>query len=191
MNFGSSGERCFPLMSSKGQQRGPMEMSMDIRLVRIDDRLIHGQVSTVWTKITRVNRILVVSDSVAKNDMHKTLLKQAAPPGVIVSVITVRKMVAIANDSKFDSFKAMLLFTNPHDVVTVVKHGARIKSINIGGMSYSEGKKMITNAVAVNKEDVRAFQYLHQQGIELEIRKVSSDSKVNMMNLLKKEGMLE
>lgn len=50
---------------------------------------------------------------------------------------------------------------------------------------------MITNAVAVNKEDVRAFQYLHQQGIELEIRKVSSDSKVNMMNLLKKEGMLE
>ena len=62
-------------MSSKGQQRGPMEMSMDIRLVRIDDRLIHGQVSTVWTKITRVNRILVVSDSVAKNDMHKTLLK--------------------------------------------------------------------------------------------------------------------
>lgn len=191
MNFGSSEERCFPLMSSKGQQRGPKEMSMDIRLVRIDDRLIHGQVSTVWTKITRVNRILVVSDSVAKNDMHKTLLKQAAPPGVIVSVITVRKMVAIANDSKFDSFKAMLLFTNPHDVVTVVKNGARIKSINIGGMSYSEGKKMITNAVAVNKEDVRAFQYLHQQGIELEIRKVSSDSKVNMMNLLKKEGMLE
>lgn len=165
-------------------------MSMDIRLVRIDDRLIHGQVSTVWTKMTKVNRILVVSDSVAKNDMHKTLLKQAAPPGVIVSVITVRKMIAIANDSKFDSFKAMLLFTNPEDVATVVRHGGQIESINIGGMSYSEGKKMITNTVAVDKKDIEAFKYLADQGIELEIRKVVSDSKVNLMNLLKKGAML-
>lgn len=88
-------------------------MTMDIRLVRIDDRLIHGQVATVWAKVTKVNRILVVSDEVAKDTLRKTLLKQAAPPGVAVNVITIDKMISIADDPKFGSFKALLLFTNP------------------------------------------------------------------------------
>lgn len=165
-------------------------MSMEIRLVRIDDRLIHGQVATVWTKSSKANRILVVSDSVAKDELRKTLLKQAVPPGVIANVITVNKMISITNDPRFSSFKAMLLFTTPEDVVKVVKNRVNIRSVNIGGMSYLNGKKMITNAVAVDQKDVDAFKYLHEKGIELEIRKVASDSKVNMMNLLKKEGLL-
>lgn len=165
-------------------------MSMEIRLVRIDDRLIHGQVATVWTKTSKANRILVVSDSVAKDELRKALLKQAVPPGVKASVITVRKMIEITHDPRFSSFKAMLLFTSPEDVVRVVKSKADIQSVNIGGMSYSTGKKMITNAVAVDQKDVDAFKYLNEKGIELEIRKVASDSKVNMVNLLKKEGLL-
>ncbi len=163
---------------------------MEIRLVRIDDRLIHGQVATVWAKVTKVNRILVVSDEVAKDLLRKTLLKQASPPGVIVNVITVDKMISIFNDSKFDHFKAMLLFTSPHDAKRAVEGGVKFDSINIGGMSFSDGKKMITNAVAVNNADVENLKYLNDQGIKLEIRKVVADNKVYMMDLLKKEKML-
>ena len=65
-------------------------MVMDIRLARIDDRLIH-KVATVWAKLTNINRILVVSDSVAHDNLRKALLVQAAPPGVKVNVITVQK----------------------------------------------------------------------------------------------------
>lgn len=165
-------------------------MTMDIRLVRIDDRLIHGQVATVWTKISKANRILVVSDEVAKDTLRKTLLKQAAPPGVATNVITIDKMIDIYQDPKFDVFKAMLLFTNPRDVKRVVEEGVIFKSVNIGGMSFSEGKKMVTNAVAVNAADVEDFKYLNDRGIELEIRKVAADSKIRMMDLLKKENML-
>lgn len=165
-------------------------MTMDIRLVRIDDRLIHGQVATVWAKVTKVNRILVVSDEVAKDTLRKTLLKQAAPPGVAVNVITIDKMISIADDPKFGSFKALLLFTNPQDVRRVVEGGITLHSVNIGGMSFSDGKKMITNAVAVNDKDVEDLKFLNDQGIELEIRKVVSDNKGNMMELLKKEGLV-
>ncbi len=49
-------------------------MVMDIRLARIDDRLIHGQVATVWAKLTNINRILVVSDSVAHDNLRKSLV---------------------------------------------------------------------------------------------------------------------
>lgn len=165
-------------------------MSMEIRLVRIDDRLIHGQVVTVWAKVTKVNRILVVSDVVAKDMLRKTLLKQAAPPGVNVNVITIDKMISIYDDPTFNTFKSMLLFTNPRDVRRVVEGGVSFDSINIGGMSFSDGKKMITNAVAVNHQDIEDLHYLSEQGIGLEIRKVVTDNKVYMMDLLKKEGMV-
>ena len=165
-------------------------MSMEIRLARIDDRLIHGQVATVWAKVTKVNRILVVSDEVAKDILRKTLLKQASPPGIIVNVITIDKMILIFNDPKFDSFKSMLLFTSPQDVRRVVEGGVILDSINIGGMSFSGGKKMITNAVAVDSQDVEDLKYLNDKGIKLEIRKVVADNKVHMMDLLKKEKML-
>ncbi|MGX7149745.1 mannose/fructose/sorbose PTS transporter subunit IIB [Enterococcus ureasiticus] len=163
---------------------------MDIRLVRIDDRLIHGQVATVWTKSTNVNRILVISDAVAYDTLRKALLVQAAPPGVKVNVITVEKMIDIFSDERFDSLKVMLLFTNPEDVKRVVEGKVVFNSVNIGGMSFTSGKRMITNAVAVNKEDIAAFKYLHEHGITLEIRKVVADSKVDLMELLKKEQLV-
>ncbi|MBO0470366.1 PTS sugar transporter subunit IIB [Enterococcus sp. DIV0242_7C1] len=163
---------------------------MDIRLVRIDDRLIHGQVATVWTKSTNVERILVISDAVAHDTLRKALLVQAAPPGVKVNVITVEKMIEIFGDERFEGLKVMLLFTNPEDVQRVVKGNVVFDSVNIGGMSFTSGKRMISNAVAVDEQDIAAFKYLHDQGIELEIRKVVADSQVNLMELLKKEQLV-
>ncbi len=166
-------------------------MTMDIKLARIDDRLIHGQVATVWAKATQINRILVVSDTVAYDNLRKMLLQQAAPPGVKVNVITVKKMIQIYNDRRFDSFKAMILFTNPQDVVQLVTAGIKIYSVNIGGMSFASGKQMVTNTISVDEEDVKAFKYLSDQEIELEVRKVITDTKVNLMDILKKKKLLD
>ena len=157
---------------------------MDIRLVRIDDRLIHGQVATVWSKITQCNRIIIVSDEVVKDELRKTMLKQVAPPGIKSHVISVKKMTEIYTDPRFDSFKALVLFTNPTEVLRVVQGGVDIKSVNIGGMSFQTGKTQITSAVSVNEDDIKAFKALHELGIELEIRKVAKDSKVDLMSKL-------
>ena len=94
-------------------------------------------------------------------------------------------MIDVYPDPRFDSFRAMLLFTNPLDVKRVVEGGVQLTSVNIGGMSFSTGKRMITNAVAVDANDLKAFLFLNEQGIELEIRKVAADSQVNLMDLLK------
>lgn len=164
---------------------------MDIRLVRIDDRLLHGQVATVWTKATKINRILIVSDKVAEDTLRKNLLIQAAPPEVLVNILPIQKMIDIYLDERFDHFKAMLLFNNPTDVVRIIKGGIKITEINVGGMSFQIGKQMITNAIAVDQTDIAAFNYLHNQGIQLEIRKVVTDSRLDMMNLLKKENLVK
>ncbi|MBQ0535315.1 PTS mannose transporter subunit IIAB [Providencia huaxiensis] len=159
---------------------------MVIALARVDDRLIHGQVATRWTKETQVKRIIVVSDDVAKDQVRSTLLKQVAPPGVTAHVVDVAKCIRVYNNPKYAGERVMLLFTNPTDVKRIVEEGVDIKSVNIGGMAYHDGKTMVTNAVSINQEDIDAFNYLNDKNIELEVRKVSSDSKVYMMDLINK-----
>lgn len=159
---------------------------MDIRLLRIDDRLIHGQVATTWAKSTGISRIIVVSDQVAENPLQNLLLKQAAPPEIKAHVISVSKLTEIASHPLLNDVKVMLLFTNPADVMESYKNGIKFDQVNIGGMKFTEGKQMVTHFVSVDQEDIDAFQYLYEQGIELEIRKVPGDRKQLVMDVLKK-----
>ncbi|QKJ87365.1 PTS system, mannose-specific IIAB component [Paramixta manurensis] len=161
---------------------------MKIGLARIDDRLIHGQVATRWTKETNVTRIIVVSDEVAADNVRKTLLTQVAPPGVTAHVVDVDKMVRVYNNPKYGQDRVMLLFTNPTDVERIVEQGVQIKSVNIGGMAFRQGKTQVNNAVSVDAKDIEAFNKLNQRGIELEVRKVSTDPRLKMMDLIAKVG---
>ncbi|MBN6044990.1 PTS mannose transporter subunit IIAB [Citrobacter sp. ku-bf4] len=161
---------------------------MQIGLARIDDRLIHGQVATRWTKETNVTRIIVVSDEVAADTVRKTLLTQVAPPGVTAHVVDVAKMIRVYNNPKYAGERVMLLFTNPTDVERIVEGGVKITSVNIGGMAFRQGKTQVNNAISVDEKDIEAFNKLNARGIELEARKVSTDQKLKMMDLIAKVG---
>ncbi|MFZ7135834.1 PTS mannose transporter subunit IIAB [Avibacterium avium] len=161
-----------------------------VGLARIDDRLIHGQVATRWTKESKVSRIVVVNDDVAKDSVRSTMLKSVAPPGVTAHVVGVDKMIRVYNNPEYAGERMMLLFTNPTDVLKLLEAGLDMKSINIGGMAYKDGKKMITSAVSVDDKDIDAFKAIDAMGVELDVRKVSNDSRQYMMDLLKKNNLV-
>ncbi|ADU69546.1 PTS mannose transporter subunit IIAB [Pantoea sp. At-9b] len=177
-----------PVAKAAPQPQKPLAPGehMKIGLARIDDRLIHGQVATRWTKETNVTRIIVVSDEVANDHVRKTLLTQVAPPGVTAHVVDVDKMIRVWNNPKYGRDRVMLLFTNPTDVERIVEQGVDIKSVNIGGMAFRQGKTQVNNAVSVDEKDIAAFRKLNDRGIELEVRKVSNDPKLKMMDLIAK-----
>lgn len=154
---------------------------MNIVLARIDDRLIHGQVATVWAKESKCERIIICNDEISKNEIRKTLLKQVAPPGIKSSVVDIEKAIKVYKNPKYEGVKVLYLFTNPADVLRMVNGGVNIKSVNVGGMSFKAGKRQITGAVSIDDNDVEAFKKLHEKGIELEIRKVATDPKVDIM----------
>ncbi|NIF31397.1 PTS mannose transporter subunit IIAB [Enterobacter sp. Cy-643] len=174
-----------PKAPAPARPMGPNDY-MNIGLARIDDRLIHGQVATRWTKETNVTRIIVVSDEVAADTVRKTLLTQVAPPGVTAHVVDVAKMIRVYNNPKYAGERVMLLFTNPTDVERIVEGGVKITSVNIGGMAFRQGKTQVNNAISVDEKDIEAFKKLNDRGIELEARKVSSDQKLKMMDLIAK-----
>ena len=154
-----------------------------------DDRLIHGQVATVWSKVTGCNRIMCVSDEVAKDELRKKLLLQVVPPGLKGYVIPVAKAIEAYKNPKYDSFKTLFLFTNPTDVLRAVKGGIPFKSVNLGGKCFKDGDTLITQAVSVNAEDVKAIKELVSMGIEVEIRKLVNDTKLDAMEVLKSKGL--
>ncbi|MDF7670625.1 mannose/fructose/sorbose PTS transporter subunit IIA [Orbaceae bacterium ESL0721] len=159
---------------------------LQIVLTRVDSRLLHGQVATSWTKSTNPNRIIVVSDSVAKDDLRKKLIEQAAPPGVKANVIPIHKLIEISNDPRFGQTKALLLFENPEDVLRAIDGGVDIHQINIGSMAHSVGKVMVNKVLSMGIDDVKTFEKLAEKGVKFDVRKVPSDSNSNMDELLKK-----
>lgn len=155
-------------------------------LARVDTRLLHGQVATTWTKTTNPNRIIVVSDSVAHDDLRKKMIEQATPPGVRANVVPIDKMIQVAKDPRFGNTKAMLLFETPQDALRAIEGGVDIKEINIGSMAHSIGKVVVNKAIAMDMNDVEIIEKIKAKGITFDVRKVPSDSKENIDTLLKK-----
>ncbi len=155
-------------------------------LARIDTRLLHGQVATTWTKSTNPDRIIVVSDNVAHDELRKNMIIQAAPPGVKAHVVPIDKMIAVAKDPRFGATKALLLFETPQDALKAIQGGVDIKTLNVGSMAHSQGKVAVTKALAFDKDDVKTMREIEKLGVKFDVRKVPADSPENMDAILKK-----
>lgn len=164
---------------------------MNITLVRIDDRLIHGQVTTVWSKVANAQRIIICNDDVYNDDVRRTLLRQAAPPGMKVNVVNIEKAVAVYHNPQYQDETVFYLFTNPQDVLTMVQQGVKIATLNIGGMAWRPGKKQLTKAVSLDAADIDAFQQLDKLGVKLDLRIVASDPSVNILDKIAEQSVTE
>ncbi|MDH5173719.1 MAG: PTS sugar transporter subunit IIB [Elusimicrobiota bacterium] len=160
---------------------------MGVVLVRIDDRLIHGQVVENWMKFLKIDHVVVVNDFVASDRMQKTLFSMAVPEYAKISILATAEAKEAILNGKFEADRAMLLLVSPEDVLNLINEGVRIKKVNVGGMHYSPEKKQILKAISVSKEDVRAFQELDKLGVRLEARMVPKDEKIDIMEIINRE----
>lgn len=173
--------------NSEEQSNAGRPGTFEYVLTRIDSRLLHGQVATAWTKTVQPTRIIVVSDAVAKDKLRKNLIQQAAPPGVKAHVVPVDHMIKLAKDDQhFGGQRVLLLFENPQDVLRAVEGGIPLKTINVGSMAHSIGKVQPNKVLAFDQNDIDTFKKLQKAGLEFDVRKVPSDSKGNMDEIIKK-----
>jgi len=161
--------------------------SFDYVLARIDSRLLHGQVATSWTRSTSPTRIIVVSDTVAKDELRKKLIQQAAPSGIKAHTVPIQKMVELAKDDQhFGGQRALLLFENPQDVLRAIEGGVPLDTINVGSMSHSSGKVQPNKVLAFDQDDIDTFKKLKELGVDFDVRKVPADSYGNMDEILRR-----
>lgn len=135
--------------------------------IRIDDRLIHGQVATMWTNELGATRIMVINDEVANNDMQKSLLRMAAPPNVSTSIITKETAVKNISDGKYKGQKVFIVVKSPLDILYLLNNRLDIKEINVGNMSAKSNTEVIKTTISVTKEEKEAFKELIERGVEV------------------------
>lgn len=164
---------------------------MNITLARIDDRLIHGQVTTVWSKVANAQRIIICNDDVYNDEVRRTLLRQAAPPGMKVNVVNIEKAVAVYHNPQYQNETVFYLFTRPQDALAMVKQGVKIATLNIGGMAWRPGKKQLTKAVSLDSDDINAFRELDKLGVTLDLRVVVSDPSINILEKIEEQSFAE
>lgn len=159
----------------------PTSGHMKIPLLRIDSRLIHGQVATSWAKAVKCDAIFAISDEVAKDELRSKLLLQVAPAHLQSYVITVDKAVKVWHNPMYADRSVLWLVTKPADIVRLIEGGVEIREVNVGGMTHREGCKLISQAVAVDADDVAAFRRLHELGVKMTLQQVATNAPEDLM----------
>jgi len=155
-----------------------------IKLTRIDDRLVHGQVAFTWTPALGVNCLLIANDKVAKDEFLKMALGLAKPAGTKLLIKSLADAAAFLNDEKSRNLKILLIINSVKDAYALVNEVSEIKSVNFGGIRLKDGAKLISKAVAIDDEDITLVRELLDKGIELELRQVPTDTKQMVGSLI-------
>ncbi|SHK87926.1 PTS system, mannose-specific IIB component [Clostridium cavendishii DSM 21758] len=152
--------------------------------IRIDDRLIHGQVAAFWTNSLSISRIMVINDEVAVDDMQKSLLRMVAPASVRTSIIN--KATAVKNilAGKYEGQRVLIIVKNPKDIWDLKEAGLDINKINVGNMASKEGTKPIKRSVNVTDTDIAYFNKLLNAGVDIDAIMVPDDKECKLKDLL-------
>ncbi len=155
-----------------------------LKLTRIDDRLVHGQVAFTWTPALGINCLLVANDRTAKDEFLKMTLGLAKPAGVKLLIHSIPEAVAFLNDAANNGLKILLIVDSVKDAHALALGVTAIRSINFGGIRSREGAKLISKAVALTADDIILIRELLETGVELEVRQVPTDKKQVLQDLI-------
>ena len=153
---------------------------MSVILVRIDDRLVHGQVVEGWLRVIHATHIVVANDAVASDETQKILYSLAVPYGVSLSCLSLQEASKVWQKNAWGDDKVLILVSTPEDVVKLVAYGSPIQSVNLGGLHFRPGRIQILRAVSLDDRDVIALRELESKGIVLEARPLPLDEPVDV-----------
>lgn len=152
--------------------------------IRIDDRLIHGQVATQWTNSLAATRIMTINDEVASDPTMKSLLRIAAPANVSTSIISRETAINNISAGKYAGQRVLVIVKSPIDLVWLMDRGLEIKEVNVGNMAAREGTVNIRPTVNATAEELSAFHTLLDRGVHITAVLVPSAPVVDLKECL-------
>lgn len=156
-----------------------------VKLLRIDERLLHGQVAVTWVSNVNASSILIANDEVMENEMAKMALKMAKPNGVNLAIRSIEKGAELLNDPRSKDIGVFVIVKTIADAVRLAEQTTCISHVNIGGIRKREGGKMVAAAVHLNDEDIENLKKLQKLVDKVEFRMIPSDSAKNLDEVIR------
>lgn len=157
---------------------------MEIVNIRIDSRLIHGQVAAMWTGVLKATRIIVIDNEVIKNTMMKSVLKMACPKSCKLSILDTATATANIKNNKYDSDRVFIIVKAPSTLVDLLEKGFPLKEVTVGNINGKSGSRQIKKTICVSPEDEQNLITLLEKGVKLVAQMVPSEEKTDLSKLL-------
>lgn len=154
--------------------------------MRIDDRLLHGQVVYSWKAALSYNAVVIASDEVASDETRQMALKMSCPEGVRLAIRSIEEAAKLLKNPKLDPMKVFVLCRNPKDAYRLLQLIDEKPVLNVGGMQNDDGKVQLSPAVYVSQEDIKYLDSIQESDITIEVRQVPTDNVRNYNNLKEK-----
>ena len=151
---------------------------MALKLVRVDDRLIHGQVVAIWLKALNARRIVIVDDRTARDEFVSEVIKMAAPPGVAVEIHEIAAGIERVRQLVADPEPAFVLMRSPVTALRLREAGVEFPVLNVGGIGAGPGRKPLYRNISASPEELAAMRALESMGTAVELRIVENDRPV-------------
>jgi len=153
---------------------------MAVDLLRIDDRLVHGQVVEGWLRALHITHVVVANDDVHADETQKALYSLAVPLGVELNCLSVGAAATAWSGKEWDGDRVLMLVSSPEDAWRLMDSGAPVKAINVGGLHFREGRVQVLKAVSLDSSDISALQKLAERHVTLEARPLPLDEPVDV-----------
>ena len=150
-----------------------------IKFIRIDHRLLHGQVVFSWSKSLQINRILVVND-----EFKKMSLELSKPQGIKLNIFTVENTLTKISKIEALSENIMMIFGNTKDVRQFCESYSNVKEINYGGIIKKEGSKQFSNAIFLTENEIEDAKVLKSMGIKQFMQQVPTSKKEDLNTMI-------
>lgn len=155
-----------------------------IKFIRIDHRLLHGQVVFSWSKSLQINRILVVNDEAANDEFKKMSLELSKPQGIKLNIFTVENTLTKISKIEALSENIMMIFGNTKDVRQFCESYSNVKEINYGGIIKKEGSKQFSNAIFLTENEIDDAKVLKSMGIKQFMQQVPTSKKEDLNTMI-------
>ena len=151
---------------------------------RLDERLIHGQVATFWTRTLQADRIIVADDDVLKDTIGVEALKAAVPSGVHLSILGVDNAAKRLNEGRYSGQRVFLIVNKVSTINRLLDNGLKVKEVNIGNMGEKEGRKQIKKSVYCTDAEIAEIENIEKKGVEVYAQMVPNDDKKTFRSYL-------
>lgn len=155
---------------------------MAVVLARVDERLVHGQIITTWTKQLQVKEIYIIDDKIADDPFIYQVLTLSAPSGLKFEVLKVEQAVEKLKEDK--NINILLLFKSVHYALELIEAGYQLESLNIGNLGAAPQRKSVSKNVSVSPEEIDTINKIVDKGTEVYLQMLYSDPKVNVKNVI-------
>lgn len=155
-----------------------------IKFIRIDHRLLHGQVVFSWSKSLQINRILVVNDEAANDEFKKMSLELSKPQGIKLNIFTIENTLTKISKIEALSENIMMIFGNTKDVRQFCESYSNVKEINYGGIIKKEGSKQFSNAIFLTENEIEDAKVLKSMGIKQFMQQVPTSKKEDLNTMI-------